>query len=270
MRSLRTLVPLAGSLCALSGNPAAATAGDPGIGVCTASTEVYDDVSGFSSPCATAPGSVLIETTYLQNASAVGGTALAAYPLLTLRTGIARHVEFVLDSPSQIAESGRAGIGLYPKTHLGYGLRYAGGKNERLAFALVTEVLPPMLRFSANHAQARYVLGVTSEYAVNAKLRFGFATSGTSSASAGLAHILPTTVLEAAFFATPAIEISTDLGTRITARRAAAQAFGDVAITETAGRNLAFKLGLGTAFNPVSNTKAHYLAAGVNYSILKI
>src|SRR5271170_4123757 len=49
---------------------------------------VIDDLSGVASPCATAPGTLLIEALYYQNASSVGGTALAAYPLLRLRTGI--------------------------------------------------------------------------------------------------------------------------------------------------------------------------------------
>ncbi|MGA2392381.1 MAG: hypothetical protein ABSH03_03400 [Candidatus Lustribacter sp.] len=120
-----------------------------------------DDPAGVASPCAVAPGTLLVETLYYQNASRVGGTALAAYPLFRLRTGIARRLEVVIDTPSQIAMSGVDGAGLYPTTHAGYGLNYTFAASAAFAAAFGAEAVPPSSRFTVDQAQPRYVLDVT-------------------------------------------------------------------------------------------------------------
>jgi hypothetical protein len=258
---------LCGILFAVIVSPARAAQTDS-FGICSEdSSATYDDVSGIWSPCATPRGSVLAEATYLQNASSVGGTALAAYPMLTLRTGVLRNVEFVFDSPSQIAESGLHGIGLYPKSHLGYGLRYTAAQTQRTALAVVMEVQPQEFQFSPNRSQSRYVLGFTSEFAVSRKLSVGLSSLGTASAKDGVVRILPSSAVTTTYSLTPTTQLSTDLGTRIQGRKASAQSFSDVSITELLRKNLAFKLGLGTTFNSSMNTKPHYLAAGFNYRL---
>jgi hypothetical protein len=120
-------------------------AGDSPRNVCATANPAFtiDDLSGITPPCAVAPGSVLVETVYYQNASRAGGTALAAYPLVRFETGIVRNLELVLDAPSQIAESGLAGAGLYPTTHAGYGLNYTFASNARLAASFGAELVPP-------------------------------------------------------------------------------------------------------------------------------
>ena len=80
--------------------------------------------SQIPSPCIVPGGNLLIETLYYQNASKVGGTALAAYPLLGFDAGLGRRVDAIVDLPSQIAESGRNGAGIYPRSHATYVLRY--------------------------------------------------------------------------------------------------------------------------------------------------
>ena len=266
MRRVRLVLSF-GIFFGLGLSPTLASQNSP-VGICaTNPSAIYDDLSGISSPCATARGSVLLESTYLQNASEIGGTALAAYPMLTLRTGLIRNLEFVFDSPSQIAESGLRGIGIYPMTHLGYGLRYTTAQTDRLAVAVVSEILPPTFRFAPDHVQSRYVLGFSSEYALSSKLTLGFSTLGTSSGDAGFQRILPSAAFKAAYSLTPATELSTDLGTRLAARKCSGQSFGDIAFSQTLRKNLAFKLGVGTTFNPMTNTKPHYLAGGFNYRL---
>lgn len=245
--------------------PAVASA-DP-LDVCASDRLIsYDDISGIWAPCVTARGSVVAESTYLQNASATGGTALAAYPMVDLRTGIASGLEFAFHAPSQIAESGRDGIGLYPVTHLGYGLRYAPLDTSRLAVAVVTDVLPPVSRFSVNETQSRYLIGVTSAYEAAPKLLLGFAGSGTSSGTVGFAQVLPSEAFKAAYDFNAKTQLSTDIGTRFPARRSP-QSFGDIAVNQTISKRFVLKVGAGTTFNPALDAKCHYLASGFNYRI---
>ena len=235
--------------------------------ICAAgSFATYDDLAGTWSPCVTQRGSVVAESTYIQNASAVGGTNYAAYPMLDLRTGLFPHIEFAFHSPSQVAESGPRGIGLYPMTHVGYGLRFAAIAEPRLAVAVTTDVLPPMSRFSPNQTQSRYVFGVTSAYELTPRFAMAFAASGTSSGVVGFARFLPAQIVKATYTIGSGTEILADVGSREPARRAP-QNFGDIALNQFLSTHVAFKLGIGTAFNSAMNTKAHYLATGFNYRI---
>lgn len=226
----------------------------------------YDDLAGTWSPCVTQRGSVVAESTYIQNASAVGGTNYAAYPMLDLRTGVLPHIEFAFHSPSQVAESGPRGIGLYPITHLGYGLRFAAVTEPRLAVAVATDVLPPISRFSPNQTQARYVFGVTSAYEFTPRFAMGFAASGTSSGVVGFARFLPAQIFKASYKVGSGTAISADIGSREPGRRAP-QNFGDIAVDQFFSTHVAFKLGVGSAFNSAMNSKAHYLATGFDYRI---
>ena len=124
------------------------------------------DLTGLAAPCSAAPGTLLIETLYFQNASSMGGTALAAYPLVRLRTGLTRRLELVVDPPSQVAESGLRGRGLYPTTLFGYGLNYALTSSGRSASALGVELSPPSSRFTIDARQPKYIFDYTFGYKV--------------------------------------------------------------------------------------------------------
>jgi hypothetical protein len=236
---------------------------------CTTQNPAFttDDLSGVAAPCTVAPGSLLIETLYYQNASRVGGTALAAYPLFRLRTGIVRRLEVVVDLPSQVAESGLNGAGLYPRTQLGYGLNYTVIANARMAAAFGTEVLPPSSRFTVNQAQPRYVLDFTVGYHLLPRATLSAIATGSSSRQVGFNQISPAAAVRMAYDSSVATQFSTDIGTRIVTRHSVAQSYGDVAINERIRKNTTFDVGLGTTFNPVSNAKAHYLASGLNFHL---
>jgi hypothetical protein len=236
---------------------------------CTTQNPAFttDDLSGVASPCAVLPGSLLVETLYYQNASRVGGTALAAYPLFRLRTGIVHRLEAVVDLPSQVAESGLNGAGLYPRTQLGYGLNYTALANARLAAAFGAEVLPPSSRFAVNEAQPRYVLDFTVGYHLLPRATLSAIATGSSSRQVGFNQISPAAELRLAYDSSVATQFSTDLGTRVVTRHSVAQSYGDIAVNERLRKNTTFDLGLGTTFNPVSNAKAHYLASGLNFHL---
>lgn len=185
--------------------------------------------------------------------------------MLTLRTGVAKRVEFVFQSPSQIAESGLRGAGLYPRTHLGFGFRYTMAEGDRFGVALEAESAPPMSRFSPNQTQPKYRLGVNAEYALNPKLALGFSANGTSSGTIGFTRVLPTMTAKVGYYVTPRTQVLADVGSLLVAARSRAQSFGDFSIEQSLSRNVVFNVGLGTTFDPVLNEKAHYLASGFTF-----
>jgi hypothetical protein len=253
-------------LVALAFAPAAASGTSA---ICAPSdTPVYDDtISGIASPCATNPGTIVVESTYIQNASSTGGTALATYPVLTVRTGLAHDLAFVFDPPSEVAESGLRGAGIYTPTRLGYGLSYTALQTDRSALAIFTSVLPPVSRFSPNLVQSKYALGLTSDYALGQKFTVGLAGEESSSATRGFDRIVPSGALSASYAAAADTAISTDVGTRVWGRKGIVQQYSDVGVDESLSKHVVFKVGLGTTFNPAANSKPHYLASGVDYRI---
>lgn len=245
--------------------PASLTA----LNVCGSSIVAFteDDVSGFPAPCVAAPGSLIIETVYFQNASRVGGTALAAYPLVRLRTGIASRLEVVLDTPSQIAESGLHGLGLYPTTHLGYGLNYNVLATSRMALGIGSELVPQSSRFTVNAHQPRYVADFNLGYRVGDRTTISALADGASSQSVGFNRIAPAATLRVAYDSGPSTQLSTDFGSRLVARNANLQKYADVALNERVRKNITYSVGLGTTFNPVGNEKTHYLASGFDFHL---
>jgi hypothetical protein len=232
---------------------------------CGTTTLAYADGPGdVPSPCTLPRGQAMLETLYYQNASKAGGTALAAYPLVRIRTAFANRTEFIFDAPSQVAESGLGGAGLYPMSQLGFGVVYTAAKTRRAAFAVHAEALPPASRFIPNHAQSKYFLGITPIYTLTPELTvtglFGGATSRT-----GSSRIFSTSAIGFAYTPDRATRLALDLGDRYIARRAAGQSFGDVSVARSLSRHTLVDLGLGTTFNCIANTKAHYLAMGMTY-----
>jgi len=226
-----------------------------------------DDPAGVASPCAVAPGALLVETLYYQNASREGGTALAAYPLVRLRAGIAHHLEVLIDTPSQIAMSGIGGAGLYPTTRAGYGLSYTFASSAAFAAAFGAEAVPPSSRFTVDQAQPRYVFDFSGGFRLTPRATLSAIATGSSSRQVGFERIFPAATLRAAYDTSAVTQVSTDIGTRFIARHAAAQTYGDVSVSERLHKNASLAIGAGTTFNPVTNEKAHYVASGFSFRI---
>jgi hypothetical protein len=204
---------------------------------------------------------------YYQNASRVGGTALAAYPLVRLRTGIVPRLELVVDAPSQVAESGLHGLGLYPTTHLGYGLNYTLKSDAHMASAFRVEMVPPSSRFQVDERQPKYIFDFTIGFKVGRRGTLSGIATGSSSHLVGFGRIAPGAAVRVAYEAGHRTQISTDIGARVVARGNVTQGYGDVAINELLRKNVTWSVGLGTTFNPVHDAKAHYLASGFNFHL---
>ena len=226
---------------------------------------LIDAPSGNAMPCTVGGGTILLESLYYQNASKVGGTALAAYPLIRLRGGISSRLDLTLDSPSQVAESGLRGAGLHPSSRGGFGAAYEFAQGDRTAIALNAEIEPPASCFAPSQTQSKYNVDVSAGYRLTDHLSFDGSIAGVTSRSTVFQRIFPASTFGVGHAVGPNTLLSSDLGTRFLARRTSPQSFGDLAIAEALRRNVIFDLGLGTAFNPVSNVKAHYLAAGFDY-----
>jgi hypothetical protein len=221
--------------------------------------------SAVLSPCAVTAGTLLVESLYYQNASQVGGTALAAYPLVRLRLGIAPRTDIVLEPPSQIAESGLHGAGLYPSSHSGYGLEHTFAQSARAAWGAALEVVPPASLYAPSETQPKYRLDVATKYRVNRRLALKGTVGASSSHSAGFGTILPATAVGGELAPDARTVFSADLGARRVTHRATAQSFADFSLTRTLDHKLAWNVGVGTAFNPVANAKAHYLSTGLAF-----
>jgi hypothetical protein len=243
-----------------------AAGAEPGT-VCDASRAFAyaDDLSGFVSPCSLAPGKIGIDAVYLQNASSVGGTALAAFPMIRLRGGIAPRLQLLVDAPAQVAESKPGGGGNWPITHAGYGIDYTFLQTRRLVIALQSEVLPPGTPWVPSQSQPKYQLGLASDFQITSRFAVGVTATGRSSGAVGFERILPGLGVRTAFDLSPVTQVVTDLGTRITDRHLVAQSIGDIAVNERLSKNVLFNVGLGTSFNAVGNAKVHYLASGMSY-----
>lgn len=237
--------------------------------VCTTENSAFteDDLSGFTSPCAAQPRTLIVETVYFQNASRYGGTALAAYPLVRLRTGLVRNLELVIDPPSQVAESGLRGLGLYPTTRLGYGMNYTLAANTRMASSFGIEMVPPSSRFNIDERQPKYVFDFTFGYKIGRHAVVSAIASGSSSHLVGFGRIAPSAAVRFAYDAGHRTQISTDIGARVVARGNVTQGYSDIALNEVLRKNISWAVGLGTTFNPVGNAKAHYLASGFNFHL---
>jgi hypothetical protein len=222
--------------------------------------------SQIPSPCTVPAGGLIFETLYYQNASHVGGTALAAYPMLQMAAGVAPRMDVVFDPPSQVAESGPRGEGLYLPSHSSYGLRYRLSETTRIAFTAGFAVVPPASLYAPSETQPKYRLNIASGYRLtNAITIKGIADESTSH-SVGVGHVLPGEALGAdiAPVGTTTV-LSTDIGLRTVAMRTHAQSFSDVCLKRSLNRKLVFDVGLGTTFNSVANSKAHYLSTGLSF-----
>jgi hypothetical protein len=228
-------------------------------------TDVAQGSSYIPSPCTLAPGGFLFESLYYQNASKVGGTALAAYPLLQVQAGVFPRVDLVLDAPSQVAESGLHGVGLFPRSHSSYGARYLFAQTQRLAFTTSFAVAPPASFYAPSEQQAKYVLDVVSAYEVTPGFTLRGVSEAATSRSAGVGHILPADAVGADLSIGALTVFSTDVGSRSVTERSRAQAFTDASVKRMVAKKLMFDVGVGTAFNSVASSKAHYLAAGLSY-----
>jgi len=246
---------------------AQAVADDQPATFCSASplVEVTTGSGSIASPCIIAPSTFVFESQYYQNASLVGGTALAAYPLLEVRAGISPRIEVDLSPPSQIASSAFGGNEVNPLSRFGYELRYMLMQNTRIAWSVGFGAVPPISAYATDPTQAKYLLTMTDAYRLTRRIVVKAEIAATTAHAAGFGTLLPVTALGVDFTPATNTRLSVDIGSRLVGRRAGAQSFSDIGISHVVFRRFVINAGLGTAFNSVSNAKAHYLSTGLAF-----
>ncbi len=208
----------------------------------------------------------ILETTYYQNASLLGGTALAAFPEARFRYGLAPRIEAFLDYPSEIAKSGSRGNGVYFMTGAGIGAKVGLGEFHNAYFSISGEEHPPLgalantaivpdslYNLYANWSPARtWSFGASLGRYVYTQSDIGVAQVVTPTAAFSVSHDLN---LRYGLTA----EISTQ---SVAAYGGGAQTTGTIAVQRVLNPKLLFSLEIGTAFNASADSKPHYLGFG--------
>ncbi|HET9393705.1 MAG TPA: hypothetical protein VFO29_09345 [Candidatus Rubrimentiphilum sp.] len=217
--------------------------------------------------CVVPRGHSVIDVTYYQNASSVGGTALAAYPEATIRFGVARNLEVFMDAPSDVAKSGVDGLGVFYFTHPGFGLKASLKQTRVFASSFSVESRPQL------NALAHLSLVPMAEAALTgswAPPRSNLILTAQAGAfwfrQRGMGHAQRTAATFALAVTAP-VARKTWLTLQLRSISAAAmnsgaQSSGTLSVQHEFGRNVLISAQLGTAFNAAGHSKAHYLGFG--------
>ncbi len=216
-------------------------------------------------PCTTPRHRVIVETTYYQNASKIGGTALAAYPEVRVRYGLLDRLEAFYDAPSEIAQSGLAGAGIYTMTRGGFGMKYRLFDAGNAAVALSAESHPPLSAFANTelvplsdvHLSVDWSGAGAMQYTASAGLLNYASTDEPGHRTSPLLALSATRALRGRNFVTAELSLQSAafLG-------ASAQSGATIAFAHAVSKRLLVNLELGSTFNQSGDSKPHYLGFG--------
>ncbi len=211
----------------------------------------------------------ILETTYYQNASLLGGTALAAFPEARFRYGLAPRIELFLDYPSEIAKSGTRGNGVYFMTGAGVGAKVGLGEFHNAYFSISGEEHPPLaaLANTAIVPDSLYNLYANWSPARSWLLGASVGRYAYTQSNLGFAHVItPTAAFSVSHDLNLRYGITAELATQsVAAYGGSAQTTGTIAVQRVLNPRLLFSLELGTAFNPSADSKPHYLGFGFTF-----
>ena len=219
---------------------------------------------GKRSACIVKPHHALIETTYYQNASKVGGSALAAFPEMRLRYGLARHIELFVDPPSEIAKSGLRGTGIYFMSRIGLGAKIELPPFQGMAMSVGFESHPPLEAMAYLKTFPLFDLHLDSSISLRRNLTanielgtLSFRQYGVASHMLGYHEALSLTHTLGSSFA-----LTGELGSQSrVAFGSMAQSTGTLALSRLVAKHVLANIEIGTAFNATGNSKPHYFGA---------
>jgi hypothetical protein len=220
----------------------------------------------LANPCVAKAHRFVIETNYYQNASLVGGTALAAFPETRVRYGVANRTELFLDGPSEIAKSGLHGRGIYYMVPVGLGVKYEFLRTRGVTYSLSAENRPPLqplanqslIPLSDGHVSANWSGAGQREYGVEL---------GVLSFEAARRHSNHRVSTMAAFSVTQPLNDRTSLTAEISEQTHAIMGGGPqtgaiLSLQRMMSSHVTFNIEGGTAFNATANSKPHYWGFG--------
>ncbi len=227
--------------------------------------DVADHSHAKMTPCVTPHGRVIVETTYYQNASRIGGTALAAFPEARIRYGLFPRFEFFVDTPSEIAKSGKQGRGVYLMTQTGLGGKIELARSHGVVYSFSAESHPPLGALANLNLVPLSDLHLSANASVSHRREFGFEAGLINYETVYRQHFRPSFLAAASM--TQALDARTSLTFELANQsnvyfRSRAQTSAVVSAGRLLNSHLLFNVELGDAFNAAGNSKPHYLGAG--------
>lgn len=218
------------------------------------------------SACVAQRGQVITETMYYQNASKVGGTALAAFPEARTRYGVAPHLELFFDWPSEIAKSGLRGSGVYYMTQTGIGAKLEFARKAGFDYSLTLERRPPMNAFANMEIVPNADVHVDASWAPTlrstATLEVGMLNYSQRGVP-GWSHTSPTAAFEFTHEIDRKTALSFELATQsVAAFGGSARSAVTVGMQRTLSKHAQVNLELGSSFNATAGSKPHELGFG--------
>jgi len=211
----------------------------------------------------------IVETTYYQNASRLGGTALAAFPEARVRYGLDPRIEVFLDYPSEIAKSGDRGTGVYFMTGAGVGAKIGLGEFHGAYFSLSGEEHPPLSALANTAIIPDSLYNLYANWSPQRSWILGAALGSYSytQSNSGLAHVVtPTAAFSLSHDLNARYGITAEITTQsVAAFGGSAQTSGTIGLQRVINPRLLFSLELGTAFNASADSKPHYLGFGFTF-----
>jgi hypothetical protein len=218
--------------------------------------------------CVTKTHALALSTTYFQNASRVGGTALASYPLARLSYGVVPNATVFYDAPNELAVSSHGGH--YVMVHPGWGAQGAIGELGNATLTLTAESRPPLSPLANLYLVPLSDVHVTALWAnPNPDATLFTAQVGTLNFIASNRDRRRSTIFDDVS-ATQSVGTGTWfsglLGTQSNATYGSrGESRGIASVKRTVGQSTVMNVDLGTTFNPSGNSKPHYLGAGFTF-----
>jgi hypothetical protein len=222
--------------------------------------------------CVVKTHTIALSTTYFQNASRVGGTALASYPLARVSYGVTQGASVFYDAPNELAVSSHGGH--YEMVHAGYGAQGSIAQLGDMDLTLTAESRPPL-----DPLENLYLLPL-SDVHVTAAFDSSMNPDSTAfTAQVGTLNYIATNRdhrRSSAFDDVAATQTVGDgtwftglLGMQSNATyQGTGQTRGIASVKRSLGEDVLANVDLGTTFNVAhSNSKPHYLGAG--FTILR-
>jgi hypothetical protein len=209
---------------------------------------------------------VVVSTMYYQNASKVGGTALAGYPLLRAGYGVASNAEVFYDAPSELAISSHGGH--YEMAHSGIGAQGTIAQAGDMVLMLTAESRPPLsplsnlyvLPLSDVHMTAAWTTLDGSNLAAQVGTLNYIATNRGHRRSSIFDTFSATAPIASQTWFTGVVGMQSNA-----TWGSAGETRGIASVKHSIGADSVFNVDLGTALNAAGGSKPHYLGAGFTF-----
>lgn len=228
---------------------------------------VVDRAVAGTSPCTLRNHTYELETGYYQNASTVGGSQLAAYPLSILRYAATPSLEVFFDPTTRIAKNGMNGKGIYTWSRSGAGLKLRLVNTGDTAVAFRVNYTPQADETATISTRNRFDAGViarsvlSSKFALSATVGMNNFTQDPSISINKTSSWYERLAVSDQFAKRTQAIFSMSSQSAMTTSSTAQSKYG-IALRQTFAKHAMLDVQMGSTINATSSTKAHYIGAG--------